>query len=126
MRQNKMIMLFIKSVTALCLMLVLTANLYAVNMQYLKYSPVADFTAEDFEMLQTTGKKALEENKDGVTSEWKNPESKNSGSITPLETSTIDGMNCRKVKIFNQTSITSGSVVFTFCQVSDGKWKVLK
>jgi len=95
-------------------------------MQYLKYSPVASFTEEDFEMLQTTGKKALNENKNGVTSEWKNPGSKNSGSITPLNTSTIDGMTCRKVKIFNQTEDNSGHATFTFCQVSGGKWKILK
>lgn len=69
----------------------LMTNSYAVNMQYLTYSPVASFTPEDFEMLQTKGNKALNENKDGVSSEWKNQESNNSGSITPLNTSTIDG-----------------------------------
>ena len=103
----------------------LATNSYAVNMQYLKYSPVANFTSEDFEMLQTTGYKALNDNKDGVSSEWKNSESNNSGSITPLNTSTIDGMHCRKVKIFNKAGSKSGNAVFTFCKV-DERWKILK
>lgn len=103
----------------------LSMNTYAVNMQYLKYSPVASFTSEDFTMLQTTGKKALEENKDGQLSEWKNSDSGHSGSITPLNTKTIDGMHCRKVRFLNRTENISGQAVYTFCQV-DNKWKILK
>ena len=126
MRQNKIYILTAKSVTALCLLILATTNSYAVNMQYLKYSPVANFSSEDFELLQTTGHKALKNNKDGETSHWTNPESKNSGTITPLNSSTIDGMHCRKVKIENKTETKSGNATFTFCNVSDDKWKVLK
>ncbi len=126
MRQNKMIILTAKSITALCLLILVTTNSYAVNMQYLKYSPVANFSAEDFELLQTTGKKALKDNKDGERSEWANTDSKNSGSITPINSSTIDGMHCRKVRIENKTESKSGSAIFTFCNVSGDKWKVLK
>ncbi len=103
----------------------ISTNSYAVNMQYLKYSPVASFTTEDFNMLQTTGKKALEENKDGQLSEWKNPETGHSGSITPLNSKTIDGMHCRKVRFLNRTENISGQAIYTFCRV-DNKWKILK
>lgn len=103
----------------------LSVNAYAVNMQYLKYSPVAAFTSEDFAMLQTTGKKALEENKDGQLSEWKNPQTGHSGSITPLNSKTIDGMHCRKVRFLNRTANISGQAIYTFCQV-DEQWKILK
>ncbi|MCW8928929.1 MAG: RT0821/Lpp0805 family surface protein [Gammaproteobacteria bacterium] len=126
MHQNKTKLFTIKTASVLCLIFMLTSNVSAVNMQFLKYSPVSDFTPEDFEMLQTTGKKALTDNKDGMTSEWKNPESKNSGSITPISSSTIDGMNCRKVKIINQAENKSGSAVFTFCQLPGNEWKILK
>ncbi len=115
----------IRNAIALSLMLIFTMNSYAVNMQYLKYSPVASFTAEDFEMLQETGHAALNNNKDNETSKWSNPESKNSGSITPLNTSTIDGMHCRRVKIMNQAKSRAGDAHFTFCKV-DGNWKLLK
>ncbi len=115
-----------KIATTLSLLFMLSSNSLAVNMQFLKYSPVSDFTAEDFEMLQNTGKAALKENKDGVSSEWKNAESKNSGIITPLKTLEIDGMHCRKTKIENHTETRSGNATFTFCKTSDNKWKLLK
>ena len=103
----------------------MSTNSYAVNMQYLKYSPVASFTADDFEMLQTTGNKALEENQDGQLSEWKNPATGHSGSITPLNSKTIDGMHCRKVRFLNRAESISGQAIYTFCRV-DNKWKILK
>jgi len=126
MRFKQNLISITKIITTLCLLSMLSSNSFAVNMQYLKYSPVSDFTAEDFEMLQTTGFAALKENKDGASSEWKNSESNNSGVITPLNTSEIDGRHCRKVKIKNITVTKSGSAVFTFCEVSDGDWKLLK
>jgi len=125
MQQNKILMLTIKTILALSSMLILSSNLYAVNMQFLKYSPVAEFTSEDFAMLQAAGVKALNDNSDGKSNEWKNPETNHSGSVTPLGSSTIDGMQCRKTKITNQTETNKGEVVFTFCKVK-GRWKVLK
>lgn len=125
MQQNKATPLIIKSLFSLCLILSCVSTTHAVNLQYLRYSPVASFTAEDFEMLQTTGSKALNSNEDGKTSEWKNPESNNSGSITPLRTSTIDGNHCRKVKIVNQSKNRFGETVFTFCKIKE-RWKLLK
>jgi len=125
MQQNKIMVLSIKTIIVLSLMLILSSNLYAVNMQFLKYSPVAEFTSDDFAMLQAAGVKALNDNVDGKSNEWKNPETNNSGSITPLDSSVIDGMQCRKTKITNQTETNKGEVIFTFCKVKN-RWKVLK
>jgi len=125
MQQNKIMVLSIKTIIVLILMLILSSNLYAVNMQFLKYSPVAEFTSDDFAMLQAAGVKALNDNVDGKSNEWKNPETNNSGSITPLDSSVIDGMQCRKTKITNQTETNKGEVIFTFCKVKN-RWKVLK
>ena len=94
-------------------------------MQFLKYSPVASFTDEDFAMLQDTGRKAVDNNEDGKTSSWKNPQSGNSGSITPLDSSVIDGNHCRNVKFTNQSKKHNGESTFTFCKIND-HWKVIK
>ncbi len=104
---------------------VLFSNAQAVNMQYLKYSPVSEFTDTDFELLQTTGVQALNEYKNGQMSEWKNEETGHSGTITPLDTSEINGYNCRKTRISNHTQEKDGQAVFTFCKI-DGHWKILK
>lgn len=125
MSQNKVIPLIVRTIITLCFMLVLTVNSYAVNMQYLRYTPVANFTSEDFKMLEITAHNALNDNKDGEISEWENPQSKNSGSITVLDTSTIDGMHCRQLNIINQSKNQYAKSTFTFCKVGDD-WKILK
>ena len=125
MKDNKILLLTIKTILVLSFMFILSSNLYAVNMQFLRYSPVAEFTPDDFAMLQKSGFSALNDNADGKTNSWTNPETNHSGTITPLDSSTIDGMQCRKTKITNQTETNNGEVVFTFCKVKDD-WKVLK
>jgi surface antigen len=107
------------------LSLVFVSSMQAANMQYLRYSPVSHFTAKDFELLNTTSHNALEKNADEQTSEWKNSDSNNSGSITPLNTEIIDGNTCRKVKIVNQAQNQFGESVFTFCKINN-EWKILK
>ena len=107
------------------LILLFISNTYAVNFQYLRYSPIASFTSEDFELMQEAGYQALNEYEDGKVIKWENPETQNSGSITPLNSSTIDGLQCRKVKIVNQAKNKYNESSFTFCKVKD-KWKILK
>ncbi len=104
---------------------IFSGNLLAVNMQYLKYSPVAAFTNEDFLMLQETAVKALNSNQDGQVSMWKNIETGHKGSITPLNSSTIDGMQCRKTRISNASQSGIGESTFVFCKNKD-QWKILK
>ncbi len=101
------------------------SNIPAANLQFLRYSPVSQFTAADFEMMDTAGNSALEKNTDGQASSWKNPETSNSGSITPLSTETIDGKPCRKVKFINQANNQYAESVFTFCKI-DNDWKLYK
>ncbi len=105
--------------------LVWFSNVQAVNLQYLKYSPVSEFTETDFELLQSTGLTALNEYKDGQTTEWKNEQSGHYGSITLLESSEIKGNYCRKTRIKNYTQQKNGQAVFTFCKIN-GHWKILK
>lgn len=107
------------------LILFFTSNIYAVNFQYLRYSPIASFNDEDLQLLQEAGLTALNEYDNGKVIMWKNPETQNSGSITPVNSSTIDGMHCRKVKIINQAKNKYNESQFTFCKVKE-RWKVLK
>jgi len=115
----------IKSTMILGLFLFLSANSYASNFEHLEYSPVRDFESSDFDMFKATGRKALNDNEDGKESAWKNQETGNSGSITPLDTSTIDGMHCRKATIKKKSKLRSREATFTFCKKGD-KWKAAK
>jgi surface antigen len=96
----------------------------AVNWNRLKYSPVADFTDRDFELLRKAGREALDASSDGDTREWRNPETGAHGTVKPLSTYEAEGATCRRVEIFNAGSGSSGTSRFDFCRQPDGTWKV--
>ena len=68
---------------------------------------------------------ALESAPTGNTQTWKNPDSNNSGSITP--TSTYQAQNGQYCREYEQTITVSGETrqaYGTACRQSDGTWKV--
>ncbi len=70
--------------------------------------------------------RALESNRAGTTSTWKNPDSGASGSITPTKTYDRDGQNCRE---FTQTIRVGGKTQTgygTACRDSSGDWQIQK
>ena len=76
--------------------------------------------------IQQTMQQSLETAPTGATSTWQNPDSGNSGSITPTDTfSQSDGTNCRE---FSQT-VTVGArteeAYGTACRQPDGSWKIV-
>lgn len=69
--------------------------------------------------------RALESAPTGNTQTWKNPDSNNSGSITP--TSTYQAQNGQYCREYEQTITVSGETRQAFgtaCRQSDGIWKV--
>ena len=69
---------------------------------------------------------ALETNKVGQPSSWSNPDSGNSGTVTPTNTfQHSDGTNCRE---FSQTVTVGGRTeegYGTACRQPDGSWKII-
>ena len=76
-------------------------------------------------MGQTT-QQTLETGPVGGTTSWRNPDSGNSGTITPTRTYTKnDGQPCRE---FQQTVTIGGKVeeaYGTACRQADGTWKIV-
>ena len=70
---------------------------------------------------------ALENNKDGVSSSWKNPNTGHSGSVTPTSTTRKEGSDedCREyeheIVIDDRKEIVKG----TACRKADGSWRVI-
>ena len=69
---------------------------------------------------------ALESNPSGQSSTWSNPDSGNSGTITPVRTSYTDsGQPCRE---FQQTVTIGGETqqaYGTACRQADGAWHIV-
>ena len=76
---------------------------------------------------QRTTQQALESAQTGTAQEWHNPDSGDSGSVTPTRTyETESGQPCRE---FQQTIIVGGEEVQgygTACRQPDGAWKIVE
>jgi len=75
--------------------------------------------------MQQSSQYALEETKTGHTSNWSNPDSGNTGTVTPTKTyQTAQGEYCRE---YQQTVTVAGKTqeaYGTACRQPDGSWKV--
>ena len=75
--------------------------------------------------LEQTTQGALETNPSGTSSSWSNPDSGNSGHVTPQRTyQSASGQYCRE---YQQTVVVGGrkeSAYGTACRQPDGTWRV--
>jgi surface antigen len=76
--------------------------------------------------MERTSQQALESNRTGQPSGWKNPDSGHSGTVTPTETyQTASGNHCRE---YQQTVTIDGKterVHGRACREPDGTWKIV-
>jgi len=79
----------------------------------------------DKRMATEAANKAFEQNRTGQTSVWSNPDSGNSGEVTPTKTYQLaNGQYCREYK---QTITVGGEQhqsYGTACRQADGTWKI--
>ena len=82
--------------------------------------------ATDRVMMERTSQASLEHTRTGATSTWSNPDTGNSGSITPNRTyQRQDGTHCRE---FSQTVVIDGQLqdaTGTACRQPDGSWQLI-
>jgi surface antigen len=79
----------------------------------------------DKQKATQAAQQAFEKNAAGQTSVWNNPDSGNSGSITPTKTYQLaNGQYCRQ---YQQTIVIGGEQHETYgtaCREADGTWKI--
>lgn len=95
------------------------------NIGFLDDAPIAEFNDKDIEMMLDTMDQALDNEVDGVEVKWKNANTGNNGTITPLNSTTQDGKNCRHTLIKTFSRTFSGSSQYQLCKDDDGEWKVV-
>jgi len=80
----------------------------------------------DKQMMGQTTYSTLENSPAGATSHWANPDSGNSGTVTPTRTYRSGTGYCREF----QTTVTVGGKVQnaygTACRQADGSWKITR
>ena len=81
----------------------------------------------DREYAAQTTQQSLESSTTGTTSSWQNPDSGNSGSVTPTRTyQNASGQPCRE---FTQTIVVGGrteEAYGTACRQADGSWQIVQ
>jgi len=80
----------------------------------------------DRDHLDKTTQNSLEHNRVGQASTWRNPDSGNTGTVTPVSTyKSDDGQDCRE---FSQTITVDGKdeqAKGKACRQSDGTWRIV-
>jgi surface antigen len=93
---------------------------------YLGKSIGASLDRADMNQYHQTTQSAMETSRTGSTSTWQNPDSGNSGTITPTRTyKNESGQNCRE---YTQTINVGGKSEKAFgkaCRQPDGSWKIV-
>jgi len=80
---------------------------------------------KDKEMAQQAAQHAFENSRTGESSAWQNPDSGNSGTITPIQTyQTPSGQYCRE---YEQDIVVGGQPQKSYgtaCRQGDGSWQI--
>jgi len=95
----------------------------AIDVRFLKETPIGKFSKEDLSMMQETARKALSEAPDGTLVEWSNPKTGSSGTIRPLDTFQQKGLKCRRTEVTNKYKTLLGGTTLVACEVKKGEWK---
>jgi surface antigen len=96
---------------------------HAVNLSFLKNTPVAAFTDEDIAIAQDHIRDALNNGEDGEVVQWENPSSGAAGAYTLLKTYQRDDAKCRRVKVIHSAKGRRGESAHTLCQTSAETWR---
>jgi surface antigen len=75
---------------------------------------------------ERAAQRGLESNPSGSSSSWSNPDTRHSGSVTPLNTyRSGDGLHCRDYRQVITVEGRSETARGTACRESDGTWRVV-
>jgi surface antigen len=91
----------------------------------LKDTVIAKFSDEDQRLMMARIDTALKAATDGEPLDWKNERTGASGTVTPLNRLTWDGLDCRRLKVVNRYRTMSGEGVYRFCEKPKGQWKLV-
>ncbi|RDE24491.1 hypothetical protein DV711_02565 [Motiliproteus coralliicola] len=90
----------------------------------ISYTPAGSFDENDWQLLQRTVQRALNENNNGQPSSWTNHNSKHSGVVVPSTSKMNGGERCRQtaITIFDSHGKSSNGS-YLFCLQEDGQWQ---
>jgi hypothetical protein len=91
------------------------------------WDEITPLTPQDRAIIRSTVERQIHGKRPETVATWNNPESRQSGTIQLLSTSTRQGMHCERIeyRIAEPGGAQQhGHYVFTSCQLPDGSWKL--
>lgn len=96
----------------------------AANLLFAKDSPITNMDEGDLQLLKSTAREALENEPDGTTVSWRNPETDHFGDITVIDTHQDYGTVCRTVRFENTAGGKTGRATYRACKADDDTWRL--
>jgi surface antigen len=97
---------------------------FASNVSFLEDAAIGKMGEADIQLFLATLQETLDQQADGESRVWENPETQAGGSMTPLATFEQDGTTCRRLGLANRAQGVVGESEFLFCRQPDGSWKM--
>ena len=101
----------------------ISGSTFAFNLSFMQYSSTYYFTKSDWAISEKTAMRALNSARDNTKVSWSNPETKANGYFMPFNTTTQNGLKCRKMEIVSQAHGVPGQSIYRFCKIR-GEWKI--
>ncbi len=102
---------------------VISFQLLASNVAFLKYAVITDFTDDDIQLLIKEYKQVLKNNKPGDVHKWKSMEAENGGEIKVVKQYRKNGNSCKRLMFKNYSAKQSATSYFNFCLI-DQVWQL--
>ena len=91
----------------------------------LKHTVVSAFNDDDMALMRSRVVQALKSDDDGQTLAWRNEKTRSSGTVTPVQRLTSQGLACRRLRIANQHDEARAEGIYRFCMQPPGRWKLV-
>ena len=97
----------------------------AVNLGFMRNSPISKFDDQDLEIFQKAVINALDSAQDGQVISWKSPDSGFNGQIFLLSTSESGNQVCRRMRLVNVAGKLNSNAHYTACRDNVAGWQIV-
>ncbi|MBL4744135.1 MAG: hypothetical protein JKX87_05805 [Cycloclasticus sp.] len=92
-----------------------------LSLPYEETTALTILTGDDWDLLKTTAREALNNSEDGSSHAWQNDKTLHAGVVTILTTTITDNSHCRNTRFINTAGELTSTTLVNLCKQGD-KW----
>ncbi|HEY5806695.1 MAG TPA: RT0821/Lpp0805 family surface protein [Povalibacter sp.] len=98
---------------------------HTAGLGFLNNAPISYFTDADLKLMHGAVLEVLNDADGTTVREWKNPSTGYSGKVQGMgKFRTADGLDCRKIKVWNQAKGIESESVYPVCRAAGADWRL--